>query len=165
MPTTIALSPYLGVLWSFEAELGGKKRVFLFDTGGGITVLTTESAAAIGCVPWGQLTGFRMRGDRVDMTRCENVTLNSSGATLKTPTVGVFDFAKLLPKDAPPLAGSVALSSFVGKIVTVDLAHRQIVLETPESLKRRIADAKEVELRLACEVSGHVTCCPFPGPF
>jgi hypothetical protein len=154
-PIKIALSPYLGVLWSFEAELGGKKGVFLFDTGGGITVLTPESAKAIGCAPWGQLSGFRMRGDRVDLTRCENVTMLSNATTLTVPTVGVLDFSKLLPKDAPPLAGSVALNGFAGKIVTIDLAHRQIVLETSESMKQRIAGAKEVEIRFAGEVSGH----------
>lgn len=154
-PTTIALSPYLGVLWSFEAELGGKQHVFLFDTGGGITVLTPESARDIGCAPWGQLTGFRMRGDRVDMARCDGVTVRSGGAALTTATAGVFDFSKLLPKDAPPLAGSIALDSFAGKIVTIDLGHRQIILETAASLKRRIAGAREVELHLAGEVQGH----------
>ncbi len=154
-PTTIALSPYLGVVWSFEAEVAGKPRTFLFDTGGGITVITPATAAEIGCAPWGQLSGFRMRGDRVDMARCNDVSLRSSGGTLATSTAGVFDFAKLLPKDAPPLAGSVALDSFAGKVVTIDLAHRQLVLETPGSLKRRITGAKEVSIRLAGEVSGH----------
>lgn len=154
-PTTITLSPYLGVVWSFEAEIAGKPRTFLFDTGGGITVITPATAAEIGCAPWGQLSGFRMRGDRVDMARCNDVSLRSSGTTLATPTAGVFDFAKLLPKNAPPLAGSVALDSFAGKVVTIDLAHRQLVLETPGSLKRRIAAAKEVSIRLAGEVSGH----------
>ncbi|WP_343615729.1 hypothetical protein [Novosphingobium sp.] len=154
-PTTIALAPYLGVVWSFEAELAGKRRTFLFDTGGGISVITAATAAEIGCAPWGQITGFRMRGDRVDMARCNDVSLRSNGVTLTTSTAGVFDFARLLPKDAPPLAGSVALDSFAGKILTIDLAHRQLVLETPASLKRRIAGAKEIRLRLAGEVSGH----------
>ena len=95
-----------------------------------------------------------MRGDRVDLTRCENVTMRSNGAILSPPTVGVLDFSKLLPNDAPPLAGSVALDSFAGNVVTIDLAHRQIVLETPASMKRRIASAKEVEFRLSREVSG-----------
>jgi len=67
----------------------------------------------------------------------------------------VVDFSKLLPKDAPPLAGSVALNSFAGRIVTIDLAQRQIVLETDRSLKQRIAVAREVEIHLAGEVSGN----------
>jgi len=154
-PTTIALSPYLGVVWSFEAELAGKPRTFLFDTGGGITVITPATAAEIGCTPWGQISGFRMRGDRIDMMRCNDVSLRGHGATLATSTAGVFDFAKLLPKDAPPLAGSVALDSFAGKILTIDLAHRQLVLETASSLKQRIAGAREISMRLAGEVSGH----------
>jgi hypothetical protein len=49
----------------------------------------------------------------------------------------------------------VALDSFAGKVVTIDLGHRQLVLETPASLKRRIAHATEIRLRLAGEVSGH----------
>lgn len=154
-PATIALSPYLGVLWSFEAELAGKRQTFLFDTGGGITAITPESAAGIGCTPWGQLSGLRMRGDRIDMARCDDVAVTVGGVTLTAPTAGVLDFSKLLPRDAPPLAGSVALNSFAGKVVTIDLAHRQIVLETAESLKQRIAGAREVEIHLAGEVAGH----------
>ncbi|TCP83639.1 hypothetical protein C8J42_11821 [Sphingomonas sp. PP-CE-1A-559] len=153
-PRTIPLSPYLGVLWSFEADFGGKRRTFLFDTAGGITAITPESAAEIACLPWGQLTGFRMRGDRVDLPRCDDVTIRSNGATLAAPTVGVLDFSTLLPKDAPPLAGSVALDSFAGNVVTIDLAHRQIVLETTASMKRRISSGREVELRLSREVAG-----------
>lgn len=154
-PTTITLSPYLGVVWSFEAELDGKRQVFLFDTGGGITVITPTTAAAIGCTPWGRLSGFRMRGDRIDMTRCNDVTVRSNGATLEVPTAGVFDFAKLLPKDAPPLAGSIALDSFAGKIVTIDLGHQKLILETLKSFEQRKANGREVELHLAREASGH----------
>lgn len=153
-PTTIALSPYLGVLWSFEAELGGKPRTFLFDTGGGITVITPATATEIGCTPWGQLSGFRMRGERVDMTRCDGLGLRTDGVDLTARTVGVIDFDRLLPKGAPPLAGSVALDAFAAKIVTIDLAHRQIVLETAESLGRRIENAREIEFHIAREVSG-----------
>jgi hypothetical protein len=154
-PTTIALSPYLGVLWSFEGEFAGKRHIFLFDTGGGVTAITPASAAEAGCTPWGQISGLRMRGDRIDMPRCNDVTIAANGVALTAATAGVLDFSKLLPKDAPPLAGSVGLNSFVGRIVTIDLAHRQIILETPQSLEQRIAGAKEVEIHLAGEVAGH----------
>jgi predicted aspartyl protease len=159
-PTTIKLEPYLGALWSFQAQLNGKPETFLFDTGGGLTVLTPQTAAKIGCEPWGQISGFRMRGDRVDLKQCEDLTFGAGGATLKAPTAGVWDFSNALPKDAPPLAGSIALDSFAGRVVTVDLAHRQVVIETPESLKARIAAAKEVELRLGREATG-LSVTPF----
>lgn len=96
-----------------------------------------------------------MRGDRIDMTRCNDVAFRSGNAFLTTPTAGVFDFATLLPEDAPPLAGSIALGSFGGKVVTIDLAHWCLVIETPSSLKQRIAHGREIELRLAGEASGH----------
>lgn len=153
-PTTLQLEPYLGVIWSLQAQIKGKPHTFLFDTAGGFTVITPQTAAEIGCEPWGQITGFRMRGDRVDVKQCNDLTLGVGGATLKTPTAGVWDFAKVLPKDAPPLAGSIALDSFAGKAITIDLARKQLVIETPESLKGRVAAAKEVELRLSREAAG-----------
>lgn len=153
-PTVIGLSPYLGVIWSIEADVAGKKKTFLFDTAGGISVITPETAAEIGCKPWGQLTGFRMRGDRIDLQRCENVVFKTGGAALSLSTVGVWDFGKVLPKNAPPVAGSIALDSLAGRTITLDLSHRTIIIETPASLKRRIAHAREVELRLGREVSG-----------
>ncbi|MFT4076653.1 MAG: hypothetical protein QM647_14110 [Asticcacaulis sp.] len=159
-PAVIPLSPYLGVIWSFQAEVKGKPETFLLDTAGGITVITPATATEMGCEPWGQMTGFRMRGDRMDLKRCDDLTFGAAGETLKTPTAGVWDFANVLPKDAPPLAGSIALDSFAGKVVTLDLGHSQLVIETPESLKARIAGAREVTVRLNREMAG-LSLTPF----
>src|SRR6185312_3367095 len=75
----IELEPYLGVLWAFRGRLGGHEGLFLLDTGGGTTVLTPAAAKLAGCTPWGRITGFRMRGDRLDLTRCDDVLLQASG--------------------------------------------------------------------------------------
>lgn len=152
-PTVIELAPYLDA-WTFRAEIGGVAGTFLFDTGGGIIVLSPAAAAKSGCQPWGQLTGFRMRGDRVDMKRCDDVTLRANGLTIGTATAGVFELSTLLPPRAPTLAGSVALDSFGRRIVTIDLANRQIVIETRASWRRRVAHATEIEMRLAREMAG-----------
>ncbi|MBO9706814.1 MAG: hypothetical protein J7521_01265 [Caulobacter sp.] len=159
-PVVIALEPYLGVVWSFQAQLKGRPETYLLDTAGGLTVIQPQTAAEAGCEPWGQVTGFRMRGDRVDVARCDDLTFTASGATLKTPTAGVWDMSKILPKDAPPLAGSIALDSFAGKVVTLDLSRKQLVIETADSLKARIAVAKEVEMRVSREATG-VALTPF----
>ena len=153
-PITIALSPYLGVIWSFQATVKDRPETFLLDTAGGVTVITPQTAAELGCEPWGQIPGFRMRGDRLDMKRCDDVGFTVSDARLVAPTAGVWDFAHILPKDAPPLAGSIALDSFAGRIVTLDLAHRQLVIETPQSLKQRIAGATAVEMRISRDAEG-----------
>jgi len=153
-PVVIPLEPYLGVLWSFQGEVDGKPRRFLLDTAGGITVIAQPFADAIGCKPWGRVTGFRMRGDRVDVPRCDDVGLKAAGLPLTAPTAGVIDFATLLPKDAPPLDGSVALDAFAGRAVTLDLAGRRLIVETPASLKVRAAQGVEVPVRFSREATG-----------
>ena len=153
-PVTIPLSPYLGVIWSFQATVKDKPETFLLDTAGGVTVITPQTAAELGCEPWGQITGFRMRGDRVDMQRCDHAGFAVGDARLVAPTAGVWDFSHILPKNAPPLAGSIALDSFAGQVITLDLAHRQLVIETPQSLKQRIAGATAVEMRISRDAQG-----------
>jgi len=150
-PVTLRLDPYLGVLWSFQAKDGGR---YLLDTAGGLTAITPATAKAVGCTPWGRITGFRMRGDRMDLTRCDGIKVEAPGVTLTAPTVGVLDFGKLLPPDAPTLAGSVALDAFAGRVVTLDLGGQQLVIETPESLKTRIKGAAEVPVRFARDAAG-----------
>jgi hypothetical protein len=153
-PVVIPLEPYLGVLWSFQAEVDGKPRRFLLDTAGGITVISQPFAEAIGCKPWGRVTGFRMRGDRVDAPRCDDVNLKAADVPLHVPTSGVIDFATLLPKDAPPLDGSVALDAFAGRAVTLDLAGRRLIVETPDSLKARARQGVETPVRFSREATG-----------
>jgi hypothetical protein len=149
-PQQIRLSSYMGALLSFETVSGR----FLLDTAGGITVVSKEFAARSGCHPWGRLTGFRMRGDRVDMARCDQVALQADGATLTIPAAGVIDFAALLPASAPPIAGSVALDAFAGDVVTIDVAHMRLVIETEKSLPARIRGAEEVRMRFSREANG-----------
>lgn len=150
----IPLQPYLGVLWSFEGDINGRRGRFLLDTAGGLTVVAPDQATAAGCKPWGQLTGFRMRGDRQDLPRCDNLAVEVQGVRLQVPTAGLFDISKLLPAGAPPLAGSVALDAFAGRAVTLDLAHRQLVIETPSSLAARVRAAREAPVRFSREMGG-----------
>jgi hypothetical protein len=152
--TVIPLMRYLGSLWSFQLEVAGKKELFLLDTAGGLTVITPATAAEIGCRPWGQLTGFRMRGDRVDAKRCDHVVMVADGAKLELPTAGVFDIGSLLPKDAPSLAGSVALDAFAGRAITLDFPNQRLIVETPASLQARVGSATEVPVQFSREAGG-----------
>ena len=155
-PTVIPLGMYLGVLPSLEVRFAGRERTVLLDTGGGLTVVTPATAGAIGCRPWGRVTGFRMRGDRVDMRRCDHVALGIAGLTVRVPEAGVWDFGKALPRNAPPLAGSIALDAFIHRAVTLDLARRRLILETPASLAARLhrERAIAVPMRFEREVDG-----------
>jgi predicted aspartyl protease len=152
--TVIPLSLYLGQFLSLDVSLHGRSERFLLDTGGGVSVVTPAFAARAGCKPWGQVTGFRMRGERLDLQRCDDLAFDISGLRLVSPTAGVWDLAGVFPKDAPPLAGSIALDALAGRAVTLDIAHRRLVVETPASLKARIRGATEVKVRLERDVQG-----------
>lgn len=154
-PTVLPLEKYLGVVPSMQVRLGDRDVTFLLDTAGGLTVLTPQTARSIGCRPWGRLTGYRMRGDRVDMSRCDDVRLDTvAGGPVKLAETGVWDFSHVLPENAPPLAGSIALDAFAGQAITLDLEGGRLILETPRSLAVRIRHAHEVPMRLKREVDG-----------
>ena len=153
-PTVIPISPYLDTVPSLEVTVDGEPQRFLLDTAGGITVATPEFAKDIGCTPWGRLTGHRMRGDRVDGARCDDVELEVSGVPLELPSVLVWDLSKLLPPDAPPLAGSMGLDAWQNHAVTLDLGAGKLVLETPASLADRVQNAVEVPARFSREIQG-----------
>lgn len=152
--TTIPLTLFMGKIPAFHAKVNGHDGFFLFDTGGGISVLSPEFARYSGCAPWGQVTGFRMTGERMDFQRCDHVTFEVAGAHPKTPTAGVFDIMALAPKTAPHLDGSLALDIFAGQVLTLDVSGRTLTIETPESLQIRIRDAREVPARLVREAEG-----------
>jgi hypothetical protein len=150
----IPLKSYLGAIPSMEVQLGGKPSTVLLDTAGGLTVFMPSGVAKAGCEPWGRVTGTRMRGDRLELPRCDNVVAQVEGRALSIPEAGVWDFSKMLPKDAPPLDGSVALDAFAGKLITLDLSGNRLIVETPASAHARTAHAVEVPMRLAREVGG-----------
>ncbi len=150
----IPLTPYLGVLPSMQVQLGGSPTTVLLDTAGGLTVLMPGGAKKAGCHPWGRLSGMRMRGDRIDLPRCDEVKLKVAGHGLTIPEAGIWDFSRLLPKDAPLLDGSVALDAFAGKVITLDLSGGRLIVETPASARARTAHATELPMRLSRELGG-----------
>lgn len=149
----LALQPYLGVR-ALRATVNGHEGLFLFDTGGGVSVVSPQFAAAVGCKPWGRVTGFRMTGQRLDFPRCDDLDFHAGGQTLHVPTAGVFDLAPLLPPDAPPLAGVLALDAFAGRAVSIDLSAGTLTVESPASLAARIERASKVPLRLVRDAGG-----------
>jgi hypothetical protein len=95
-----------------------------------------------------------MRGDRLDLTRCDNIALALNGTSVKLDSVGVWDLSKLLPPDAPPLAGSLALDAFSGHVVTLNLAAGTLTIESSQSLQARLKGAREIPVRFSREVQG-----------
>jgi hypothetical protein len=140
--------------FTVEAVIAGKTRRFLFDTGEGITMISPALAKDIGCDPWGNITAIRMTGDRLDLKRCDDVRFAIGSGQYVAPSVIVYDLAEIAGDGAPPLDGAIGLDLFAGKTITIDLQRRRVIIETPSSLKRRVADATQVPLKLVTGDAG-----------
>lgn len=146
----ISLGDYMGRRRSIEVVVGGQRGKFLLDTGGGVTLVSPGFAQRIGCTPWGQLSGFRLTGERLDMPRCENVTVGFPDGRKTAPvTVGVIDLMPLLRKGDDPVDGSLALDALDGQVFTLDMRAGTLQFETPKSLASRVADAVEIPIRVS----------------
>jgi hypothetical protein len=139
---------------TLHATVRGHEGLFLFDTGGGVTYLSPDFAKAIKCDVWGQLSGFVLTGQRLDMQRCDDVQLNVSNQPLRAPIAGVFDIMKFMPNITPKLDGSIGLDAFAGRAVSLSLGQQSLTLESPASLRLRARRGKEVPIRLVRELEG-----------
>jgi hypothetical protein len=137
-----------------DVLLANYEALFLFDTGGGITAVTPEAAKLIGCNPWGQMTGFRMGGERVDMKRCDNAHFKTGSLELTAPIAGVFDINAFAEGAATKLFGSLGLDVFAGRTITIRPAAHEIVVETPASQRERVRGAREITVRLVRDAEG-----------
>jgi hypothetical protein len=139
--------------WTMTADIGGAPRKLLLDTAGGLTLVSPRTVAALGCTPWGRLTGFTMFAQRGDGGRCANVPVAANGYRVTLPAVGGIDLGKLNPADAP-LDGIAALNLFDGKAITLDLARGRLTVESAASLAERTATMRPLAIRLSREVQG-----------
>ena len=154
---SFALTPYVAGLFTVEGEVAGRRLPFLFDTAGGVTLLTLAAAEAAGCAPYGNDVGFRHDGGQVVLQRCAGVqlTLGAGPASWRTrdAELAVFDLAQLLG-NAPEIGGLISLASFEGERITIDLPGREIVRESPASFAARIAGARELRIRPGRQAGG-----------
>ena len=139
--------------WVLPVTIAGKERKLLFDTGGGLTLLSKGVLADAGCAPWGRMTGFRMFGDRGDGPRCSGVALALPGYRVTPPVVGIIDLGALNAADRA-LDGLASLNLFDGKAITLDLANGRLTVESRASLAQRVRAMRPLKVRLSREVQG-----------
>ena len=154
MPLVIGLETYGGSQKVIHAKINGREGVFLFDSGGGVSNITPEFAALICRKPWGRIVGFRMTGQRIDMARCDAVSLEIAGNPLHLSVIGIFDLMSLVPPGAPKLDGMIGLDAFANKTITIELANNRLIVETPESLTERAKAATEEPVRMVRDAQG-----------
>jgi hypothetical protein len=150
------LQPHPGgtYMMTLRAQVRGHKGSFVFDTGGGVTYISPAFAQTIGCKPWGQLSGFVLTGQRLDMKRCDELKFEIDARNFRAPIAGVFDLMKYMPANVPKIDGSIGLDLFADRAVTLSLAKRTLSVESAASLKQRMRTGKEISVRLVRELEG-----------
>jgi hypothetical protein len=141
-------------LLTVKASVGGHDGTFLFDTGEGVSLISPDLAQKTACKPWGQLTGFRLTGERIDSPHCDNMTFEMAGQSFAAPTAGVFDLMKFFPPNSTRLDGSIGLDLFAGRTITYSYSARSITVESPGSFAARIVHATEIPIRIVRDAQG-----------
>lgn len=155
-PIQLTLRAYANTdLRTLQVTVNGHESPFIFDTGAGMTVLTPQEIRYAGCIPFGQVTGFRADGGQLTASRCGPV-LVKIGDYRVDREVEELDLLALLGKGAPPIGGILGLASFDGRAVTIDLAHDLVTIETQRSLARRIRAMRPISVRITRGPGGEV---------
>lgn len=139
---------------ALRVEVGGKERLFQFDTGGGNTFISPEIAKELGCEKGALVVGFRMTGDKLEAPRCDDVAIKIGPHTFVAPTAGVYQVGEFNAKGVT-VDGLLALDVFEGKTITLDFAGLKLIVETPESAAQRIEGATELPARMIREMGGY----------
>ena len=143
----------LGKAPTVKVQIGSKTLPFLFDTGGGVTIITPDVAREIGCAPFGQITGYNAGGTRIDMKRCDDVEMKIGDFSARID-VGVLEVMTFFGLDTTQIGGFVTLQTFADHAITIDLTGNRLTVENEKSLTERVKDMKPLESRLVTGQSG-----------
>jgi hypothetical protein len=151
-PQVIKLERFRKALWKVHVTINGVPGDFLFDTGGGVTLLSNDFASKIECRYWGRNTGYNMFGKRGDGPHCDGVQLKAGETALTPVSVCQINFGDQFPGDKAP-DGLLSLDAFDGKAITIDQVAGTLTIETPASLAERVAHMTELPMRLVRDCS------------
>jgi hypothetical protein len=152
-PVELKLSPFIGDVKTVDVGGGPAAPPYVFDTGGGLTVVTPDETRRLGCEPFGRVTGFRANGERLDMPRCGPVRLQLGGLIVEDEAA-VLDVNLLVGNNAPKIGGLVTLKTLHDRAFTLDIAHNRVILESAASLAHRIKGLRQMEVRPEMEGGG-----------
>ena len=150
---------YVGQNWlKVAATVGDQPTHLLFDTGGGITILSKTLCDRMKCISDGTFSGKRMSGQpiEVQMARVPSITI---GSRRVNAPVAVLDTSGLLHPDLG-VDGIGGLDLFRDQAVTIDYAKHQLVIEDATSLEARKNSGRVTKVRV--ENDGPSTCVYLP---
>lgn len=153
-PVAIPLDDYSAGLKTARIEVGGVAGDFLFDTGGGVEIVTPRVSERLGCTPYGRGVGFRHDGTRIEAPLCASPPWTAGGWTLGTEEPAVYDLMALL-QGAPEIDGLLSLAAFEGQAVTLDYPSGRLIVESSESLAERTATMERLRVRPSRQMGGH----------
>jgi hypothetical protein len=139
---------------ALRVEVGGKERLFQFDTGGAVSFISPEIAKELACEKGARIVGFRMTGDKLEAPRCDNVALRIGGRSFNVPVAGVYQVGEFNAKGVT-IDGLLALDVFAGRTITMDFAGQRLIVETPETAAARVRTGTELPAKLVREVGGN----------
>jgi len=127
-----------------KVKVNGTEGNFIFDTGGGLTVLTKKFADKVKGISKqdGGFTGHRANGERLDLDLYTAKELSVGSFIEQQPTVSILD------ADFGEIDGLISLMTFKNQPFTIDLEHQQLILETIKSMSIRKQSAKTIALQL-----------------
>lgn len=139
---------------ALRVEVGGKERLFQFDTGGGISFISPEIAKELACEKGARVVGFRMTGDKLEAPRCDDVALRIGGNAFNLPVAGVYQVGEFNAKGVT-VDGLLALDAFAGRTITMDFAGQKLIVESADSAAARARQGIEFPAKLVREIGGH----------
>lgn len=123
------------------------KSKFLFDTGGGLTVLSGKLYEKIKATtkPGGIFTGFRHDGGRLDAELFSIPSLSMGSITQKNVAAGVYP-----PLDEYGIEGIISLKTIENHPVIIDLKNKTLTIIDKEALKD--LGAVEIPIKLISQL-------------
>src|SRR5689334_19574666 len=88
-PTVLKMEQFRRSI-ALRVDVGGKERLFQFDTGGGSTFISPEISRELKCEKGARIIGFRMTGDKLEAPRCDDLALTIGGHAFTVPVAGVY---------------------------------------------------------------------------
>lgn len=127
-----------------KAKVNDVEGNFIFDTGGGLTVLTKNFASKIKGLSKqdGGFTGYRATGEKMDIDLYTVEKLTIGNFIQKKSTLAIIDI------DFGKIDGLISMTSFQKQPFTIDFVNNILYLETSQSLHRRNKEGIIIPLQI-----------------
>jgi len=151
---TLTLKNYVGNLKTIEIIIEKKPYQFLFDTGGGDTMVSTELANQLDLPKLKNIWSLRMHGDSVQIFKSKKIDIQIGGHLFSIDEIGIFDFSSVIPKEFPKIDGVLSLKTFNQHYFSLSLSNNTIILYSKSDFKTKTKKLKSIGIKINKGISG-----------